>query len=278
MRLPGAVHDGEAVGVPGRAVADSVAVVTGAGSGIGAASAAAMAREGAAVVLAGRTGDKVEAQAARIVAAGGRAVALRADVTVEDDVAAVLDRAVTEFGRLDVLHANAGGTSRADRDVESTPADVWHEALALNLVAVATGIRLAIPLMTATGGGSIVVTASAGAFAGGSGKVAYAAAKAGVLALTRHVATSHGAAGIRCNAIAPGLVLTPGARMPQPMLDAIARHQPLEGFTTAEDVADLAVFLAGDESRYVTGQTITIDAGTTAMAPATPALREAMTR
>ncbi|WP_029432429.1 SDR family NAD(P)-dependent oxidoreductase [Blastococcus sp. URHD0036] len=261
-------------------LAGRVAVVTGAGSGIGAASAAALAREGAAVVLAGRTADTLEAQAARIVAAGGRAVAVRADVTVEDDVVAVLDRAVVEFGRLDVLHANAGGTSRADRDVATTSEEIWHEALQLNLVAVATGIRHAIPRMTATGGGSIVVTASAGAFAGGTGKVAYAAAKAGVIALVKHVASSHGAAGIRCNAIAPGLVLTEGARAytPDAMLDAIARHQPLAGFTTPDDVADLAVFLAGDGSRFVTGQTITIDAGTTAMAPATPALRDALRR
>lgn len=257
-----------------------VAVVTGAGSGIGAATAVAMAREGAAVVLAGRTAARVEAVAARIAAAGGRALAVPTDVTVEDDVVAVLDRAVAEFGRLDVLHSNAGGNARADRDVETTPEAVWHEALQLNLVAVATTIRHAIPRMTATGGGSVVVTASAGAFAGGTGKVAYAAAKAGVIALVKHVASSHGRAGIRCNAVAPGLVLSEGAlaQLPPPLLDAIARHQPLAGFTTPEDVADLAVFLGSDESRYVTGQTITIDAGTTAMAPATPALREAMRR
>ncbi len=257
---------------------DKVAVVTGGGTGIGAAGVVAMAREGAAVVVAGRTVENIEATAARVVAAGGRAIAVRTDVTVEADVVALLERAVAEFGRLDVLFNNAGGTARADRDVEHTPESAWRHAFELNLLATATGIRHAIPLMVAGGGGSIVNNASAGAFAGGSGKVAYAAAKAGVVQLTRHVASSHGEQGIRCNAIAPGLTLSEGALagFPRPeMLEAIGRHQPLPGFATPEDIAELAVFLASDASRYVNGQTHVIDGGTMAMAPATPGLRAA---
>ena len=197
----------------------------------------------------------------------------------EADVAAMLDLAESTFGRIDVLHNNAGANRTDDLDVVSTSLDTWRLALEVDLLGVVAGIKNAIPRMVATGGGSIVNTASAGPFHGDTSLVAYAAAKAGVLSLTRYVATSHGRAGIRCNAVAPGLVLTSGARehFPVPaLLDAISRHQPLAGFTSPDDVADLVVFLASDESRFVTGQTFVIDAGATTMASTVPRINEVL--
>jgi NAD(P)-dependent dehydrogenase (short-subunit alcohol dehydrogenase family) len=257
-----------------------VAVITGAASGIGAATARAMSREGASVVLADRVFEAVETVAHQIVDAGGAAVAVRADVTIDDEVAAMIATATEHFGRLDILHNNAGAAQEAvDIDVVNTPDSAWRLAYEVDLMGVVYGCRHAIPVMAAAGGGSIVITASAAPMIGQYALIAYAAAKGAVLSVTRYVATSHGRAGIRCNAIAPGLVLTPGAESvfpSQSLLDAIARHQTLAGFVTPDDVAHLAVFLASDESRFITGQTHIIDAGALAMGAAVPDINDAM--
>ncbi len=257
-----------------------VAVITGAGSGIGAATARAMAREGAAVVVADVNLESAETVAAEIAEAGGVATPFRVDVTVEAEVARMIDAAVESHGRLDVLHNNAGAAQDlVDTDVVSTPESAWEIAHNVDLMGVVYGCRHAIPVMTKTGGGSIIVTASVGPMFGQTSLIAYAAAKAGAISVTKYVATSHGRAGIRCNAIAPGLVLTPGAEAVFPsqrLLDAISRHQTLDGFTRPDDVANLAVFLASDESRRITGQTLVIDAGASTMGSAVPAINEAI--
>jgi NAD(P)-dependent dehydrogenase (short-subunit alcohol dehydrogenase family) len=257
-----------------------VAIVTGAGRGIGAACAQAMAREGAAVVVSDIDGDTAAQVAQAITASGGTATGIRADVTDEAEVKAMIDTAATQFGRLDILHNNAGAGSEGDFDVVNTPDSAWRFTFEVDLLGVVRGIRNAIPVMIRTGGGSIINTASAAPMAGNTSLIAYAAAKAAVLSVTRYVATSHGDKGIRCNAIAPGLVLSPGLRQmfPSPVLDAVERHQTVSGFVEPDDVANLAVFLASDESRYITGQTHVIDAGIGAMGAAVPAMNDALTQ
>jgi NAD(P)-dependent dehydrogenase (short-subunit alcohol dehydrogenase family) len=238
-----------------------------------------MAREGAAVVVSDIDGDTAAQVAQAITEAGGTATGIRADVTDEAEVKAMIDTAATQFGRLDILHNNAGAGSEGDFDVVNTPDSAWRFTFEVDLLGVVRGIRNAIPVMIRTGGGSIINTASAAPMAGNTSLIAYAAAKAGVLAVTRYVATSHGDKGVRCNAIAPGLVLSPGLRemFPSPVLDAVERHQTVSGFVEPDDIANLAVFLASDESRYITGQTHVIDAGIGAMGAAVPAMNDALT-
>lgn len=241
-------------------LAGKVAVVTGAASGIGAATAAAFVREGAAVVVADRDAEG----AARVAAGLGAAtVAVAADVSVEADVVAMLDRAVADFGRLDILHSNAAATRPDDLDIVSTPMETWAFAHDVTLRSTVLGAKHAVPRLVAGGGGVVLNTASYQAFIGDHARVAYGAAKAGVVALTRSIAVTHGRHGIRCNAIAPGLVLSEGARpmFPPPLVDAVVRHQAVDRVTEPADVAELAVFLCSDESRCITGQTIVIDGG-----------------
>lgn len=256
------------------------AVVTGAASGIGAATARAMAAEGASVLVADINGEQAASVVEEITAAGGVAVATRTDVTNDADMAAMVGTAIEEFGRLDVMHNNAGAAQEAvDSDVVNTPDSAWKLAYDVDLMGVVLGCRHAIPEMVKTGGGSVIITASAAPLIGSNQLIAYAAAKAAVLSVTKYVAVSHGRQGIRCNAIAPGLVLTPGAEAvfpSQKLLDAISRHQTLDGFIRPEDIANLAVFLASDESRYITGQTHVIDAGTLTMGGAVPDLNDAI--
>lgn len=256
------------------------AIVTGAASGIGAATARAMAAEGSSVVVADINGGQAALVADEIAAAGGIAVATRTDVTNDADVAAMVGTAIEEFGRLDVIHNNAGAAQEAvDGDVVNTPDSAWQLAYDVDLMGVVLGCRHAIPEMIKTGGGSVIITASAAPLIGSNQLIAYAAAKGAVLSVTKYVAVSHGRQGIRCNAIAPGLVLTPGAEAvfpSQKLLEAISRHQVLDGFVRPEDIANLAVFLASDESRYITGQTLIVDAGTLTMGGAVPDLNDAI--
>lgn len=258
-------------------LAGKVAVVTGAASGIGAATAAAFAREGAAVVVADRDGEGAERVAASIGSGGGAgAVGTGADVSVEDDVVAMLDVAASAFGGLDILHSNAATAAGDDLDVVSTSTEAWDFAYRVTLRSVVLGARHAIPRMVEGGGGVILNTASYQAFIGDHARIAYGAAKAGVVAVTRSIATTHGRHGIRCNAIAPSLVLSEGARplFPPPLLDAVVRHQAIDRLTEPDDVADLAVFLCSDESRCITGQVVVIDGGASAVGSASPDLAE----
>jgi NAD(P)-dependent dehydrogenase (short-subunit alcohol dehydrogenase family) len=248
-------------------------MVTGAGSGIGAATAAAFVREGAAVAVVDRDGDAAERVAAAL---GDAAIAVRADVSVEADVVAALDATEATFGGIDVLHSNAAAAAPDDLDVVTTPGAAWDLAYRVTLRSVVLGAQHAIPRLIARGGGVVLNTASYQAFIGDHARIAYGAAKAGVVATTRSIATTHGRHGIRCNAIAPGLVLSEGARplFPPPLLDAVVRHQAIDRVTEPADVAELAVFLCSDESRCITGQVIVIDGGASAVGSASADLGE----
>jgi len=248
-----------------------VAVITGAAAGIGAATARRFAGEGASVVVADIDGDGADAVAGSIVAEGGSAVAVRADVSVEDDIVALLDAAEQEFARVDVLHSNAAAGLPDDLNVVSTPISTWDFNVRVNLLSVVLGAKHAIPRMAANSGGVVLNTASYQAYIGDHARIAYGAVKAAVIAATRSIATTHGRKGIRCNAIAPGLVMSEGARelFSDEMLAAVLRQQAIDRVVEPEDVADLALFLCSDESRSITGQVVVIDAGGSAVGPVT---------
>src|SRR3954470_14558648 len=186
-----------------------VALVTGAGSGIGAATARLLAREGAAVTIADIEPARARTVVDEIVADGGVARGQVADVSDPEQMEAAVAETVSAFGGLDLLHNNAAALdqNRFDQDVVSMDLATWERVLAVNLTGPMLGCRFAIPRMIERGGGAIVSTASAAAFYGSTTLAAYGTTKAGVVALTRYVATAYASQGIRCNAVAPGVVV-----------------------------------------------------------------------
>src|SRR6266545_7650999 len=200
-----------------------VAIVTGAGSGIGEATARLMAREGASVVVADINGTEAE----RVAGELGRAVAAEVDVSDEPSVVRMVETAVESFGGLDVLHNNASDASSNALDIDIVTLDmaVFDRLVAVNLKGQFMGCKHAIPHMLARGGGgSIVNTASIEGFVGRGVRAAYGASKAGVVLLTKAVAAQYGARGIRCNAVAPGLVLTPAVKLTSTHNSLSGRH------------------------------------------------------
>ena len=244
-----------------------VAIVTGAGSrrpGVGNGKAAAIlfAREGARVLCVDQALPRAEETVGLIRAEGGEAAAVEADVTRADDCRAMVDAAVARWGGLDVLHNNVGVESR--NDLLDTTEEEWDRVLAVDLKSVFLSTRAAVPALVARGGGSVICVSSVAAHRG-HGRTAYAAAKAGIEGFVRTVAVQLGPQGIRINAIAPGTVWTPMVES----LGADARERrrkasPLGTEGTGWDVGWGAVYLASDESRWVTGQVLVIDAGLTA--------------
>ena len=196
------------------ALAGQVALITGAGSGMGRATAALFAKEGAKIVVVDIDEAGGEETLAQIQAAGGEALFARADVANAADAEAMIQRAIDTYGRLDILHNNAAALGPArpgrDMDIASMDVDVWDRTMAVNLRGVMLGCKHAIPAMLERGGGSIVNTTSGSAQRGDLSIPAYGVSKGGVDTLTRYVAAQYGKRGIRCNAIAPGLILTHG--------------------------------------------------------------------
>ncbi len=236
---------------------DKVVIVTGAGSGIGAASCHIFAGAGARVVCAGRTLDSVQRTAAGI---GGDALAVQTDVSNDDSVCGLVETTIDRYGRIDVLFNNAG-ISPSGRITDIAVSD-WEECLDVNLKGVFLAARRAIPHMRRRGG---VILNTAGTFGlrASSNKAAYATAKAGVINLTRSIALDYARDNLRCNVICPGFVDTPlNASLGRPQRDAfLERSQPLPGVIQPEDVAQLALWLASDAARMITGQVFIIDGG-----------------
>lgn len=237
-----------------------VAVITGGASGIGEGTAIRFAEEGARVVIGDLQTERAEAVARRI---GSACVAVTTDVTSSEDVHAMLRTAVDRFGGVDVIYNNAGIGARED-NVRDCPEEVFDRIIAINLKGVWLGMKHAIPLMEQRGGGSIISTASIAGLSGLSGIGAYCASKGGVIALTRAAAGEWAAKNIRVNCICPGGIVTGiGGRNADP--DATrARMAPIHPVGRAgepEDIANAALWLASDESTFVTGQAIVVDGG-----------------
>ena len=243
-----------------------VAIVTGAGSGIGEATARLMAHEGASVVVADIDGPAAE----RVAGDLGNAVVAEVDVSDESSVVRMVETAVESFGGLDVLHNNASdaSTAAADTDIVTLDMAVFDRLVAVNLKGVFMGCKHAIPHMLARGGGSIVNTASIDGLMGRGVRAAYGASKAGVVLLTKSVASQYGSRGIRCNAVAPGLVLTPAvANVAPEKLELASRSYPMPRLCEPEDVANAVVFLASDEAAFVNGATLMVDGGASMYMP-----------
>jgi len=245
-----------------------VALITGAAGGIGRTAALRFAAEGARVMLADVDDEPGEAAAAEIRGAGGEAAFVHADVTRSADAEAMVAATVGQFGRLTVLFNNAGVFMPGDESVTATAEDVWDRVIAINLKGVFLGCRHGIPAMLASGGGSIVNMASFVALMGAATpQIAYTASKGGVLAMTREIAVEFARQGIRANALCPGPVETPLLHSLLGGEEHRARrlvHVPAGRFGTSDEIASGALFLASDESSYMTGAALVVDGGITA--------------
>ena len=243
-----------------------VALVTGASSGLGRTGAELFAREGARVVVADVVdGDEV---LDAIASGGGEAAFVRCDVSDDESVRAAVAFAMESFGSLDVLYNNAGVMLSGDDDPVSTPLDVYDKTMDINVKGTLLGCRHAIPAMIESGGGSIVNVASFVAHMGAAtAQIAYTASKGAVLAMTREMAVIYARQGIRANALCPGPIMTP--LLAKFLSDEDRRrrrlvHIPMGRFGTPDEIAHGALFLASDESSWMTGQSLIIDGGITA--------------
>jgi NAD(P)-dependent dehydrogenase (short-subunit alcohol dehydrogenase family) len=248
-------------------LAGKVAFITGAAVGIGRATAVAFAREGARLALADIDMAGL-AETAQAAAAGGPAepLAIRTDVTDPDSMRDAVARAEAHFGRIDVLHNNAGGSTMQDGSVVDAELDEFWRVIRLDLFGTVLGCRFGIPALIRAGGGSVINMTSNLALMGIVGRDFYSAAKGGVASLTRSLAVTHGRDKVRVNAIAPSVTLTPRVRAMLAGNDALAKmgRSHLLGLGEPEDVAQAALYLASDEARIVTGTILRVDSGVTA--------------
>jgi NAD(P)-dependent dehydrogenase (short-subunit alcohol dehydrogenase family) len=250
-----------------RGLVDQVAVIVGGASGLGSATARRLGAEGCHVAVGDIAMDGAQRTADAIKDAGGQASAFTCDLSDPASIQALFAKAVDHFGGVDTTF-NVGAdmsTLSADTDVVDIDLDVWDRVMSVNLRGYVCAMKHAIPLMLERGGGAIVNMSSTAAFQGEPARPAYATAKAGIGALTRHVASRWGKEGIRCNAVAPGFTATETIRSaPQwPDLEAAAlkrMHSPRVGEPC--DVASMVAFLLSDEGAWVNGQVINIDGGT----------------
>lgn len=264
-------------------LAGKVVIITGAASGIGATTAEVFAREGAKVIVADINSDGAEAQAAKIRATNGDACALTVDLGEPESICAMIAGTVEIYGGLDVLHNNAAATHLAgthDTAVEMLDIKVWDDIMRITLRGAMIAIKLAIPEMRKRGKGSIINTSSASSLAGASSFTSYAVAKAGINLLTEYVAVQHGKEGIRCNAICPGLIVTPATAATYAAPDGpgamMLRHHLTPRLGKPDDVANMALFLASDESEFITGQIIAVDGGSSSVQPFNADMQEMM--
>jgi 2-keto-3-deoxy-L-fuconate dehydrogenase len=246
-----------------------VAVITGAGSGIGRAMALLFAQEGARILAADINGSAAEETAAAVQAASGTAQAFTVNVVEPDEVRAMIEAAVAAYGRVDILCNNAGIGSTTDV-VEAEPEE-WDRVMAVNVKSVFLGCKYVIPHMLEQGGGVIVNTASVAGMVGLVKRASYSASKGAVIALTRQVAIEYVEQGIRVNCLCPGTVDSPWvgrllgqADDPGAARAALVARQPMGRLGTPEEIAAAALYLASDDAAFITGTGLVIDGGLTA--------------
>jgi NAD(P)-dependent dehydrogenase (short-subunit alcohol dehydrogenase family) len=246
-------------------LAGKVALITGAGTGIGRATAKAMAAEGAKVVIAEIDNEAGERTAQIVAQGGGDCIAVATDVTVEESVKAAIDTALNHYGAMHVLHNNAGGSTGIDSTVVDAPIEEFWRVIKLDLFGTFLGCRFGIPAIVRSGGGSVINMSSNVALMGVPGRDCYTAAKGAVASMTRSMAVEFASQKVRVNAIAPSATMTDRVRAliaGNPSLGKLAASH-LVGLIEPEDIANMAVFLASDESRMVTGQVYPVDSGVT---------------
>jgi NAD(P)-dependent dehydrogenase (short-subunit alcohol dehydrogenase family) len=252
-------------------LADNVAIITGAGAGIGRGCAAAFVREGARVVVANRGVAAGEEVAHEIITAGGDAIFVAVDVSVPEQVEAMVRTTIDHYGRLDILVSNAGigGRSYGDGPVDRCSIEAWDTIMQVNLRGTFLTCKYAIPPLLQSGGGSIVTMSSVLGLVSTQGLFdthAYTTSKAGIIGLTRTIAAHYARQGLRANVIAPGLVDTKMANRTKAdaaLLDQVAFWQPLGPIGEVRDVAEAAVYLASDEAKFITGIVLPVDGGWT---------------
>ena len=241
-----------------------VAIVTGAGSGIGAATARRLAAEGARVAVADLDGARAKEVADGL---GNAGLAVEFDAEDVTSVQALVEQTVAHFGRLDVLHNNAAIMAPDHIAKDTNPVeidfDVWDRTFAVNVRGYLAGCKYAIPHMLAVGGGSIVLTASGSATLGDLSNIAYGSSKAAIVGFSRYVATQFGKQGIRCNVINPGLIRTEGGKqnVAGPMVGIMEANTPHPRLGQPEDIAAAVAFLASDDAAFVNGAVLAVDGG-----------------
>lgn len=250
-----------------------VAMVTGGGSGIGRASCLAMAREGARLAVTDLRVEAAQAVVEDIRAAGGEAIALVCDIGLEESIAGAIDKVAGEWGRLDVLHNNAAlltaDSASGDSDILNIPTALWDQTMQVTLRGTMLGCRYGVKQMLKNGGGSVINTSSSYGVQPFVRMPAYGVAKAAINMLTQYVATSYSRQNVRCNAVAPSMIYTPAlaSLIPQELID-LNKESALTPFLgEPDDVAHVVAFLASDEARYLTGQIIHADGGSTVPLP-----------
>lgn len=243
------------------------AIVTGAAAGIGRATAHRLAAEGARLLLADIDEVGLHAATEEIVAAGGTAKGMRTDVGEEAELAAAVTACVDTYGGVDILINNAAAVGSdvlgRDRDVLTMTVELWDRTLEVDLRSQMLACRFVVPHMLAAGRGAIVNVSSVAGMSGDFVRVAYSAAKAGTIALTQYVATMYGKQGIRCNAIAPGLVLSEAAEraLPGETIDRLTDNHLTPRIGVPDDIAAVIAFLASDDAAFVTGEVLRADGG-----------------
>jgi NAD(P)-dependent dehydrogenase (short-subunit alcohol dehydrogenase family) len=249
-------------------LANKIALITGAGSGLGRESALLFATEGATIAAADLNLDSAKQTASDVTAAGGKAIALRVDVSEESEVRAMVDATIAQLGVPDVLYNNAGTIGKSGF-LSTMETEIFDRVIAVNLRGVFLGMKHTLPHMARRGGGAVINQASAAGLVGIRGSAAYCASKAGVISLTKVAALEYARYKIRVNCICPGLIDTPMAQelrmgeLDPGNADTMRRISPFGRMGTPEEIAKTALFLASDDSTYATGATFVIDGGWT---------------